>query len=104
VEPATGTAAATVRISLDHRSGRPVRVHVLTVAGTATEADYTPVDTRVVIEPGQRSVSVTVPVLADDVDEPDEQLTVQLVSARNAGIADGTGTVTIQAPPPTATG
>jgi peptidoglycan/xylan/chitin deacetylase (PgdA/CDA1 family) len=99
-EPTTGTATASVLISLDHRSGRPVSVHVVTVAGSATEGDYTPVDTTAVIAPGRRSVTVAVPVLADDVDEPDEQLSVQLDGAQHASIADATGTVTIQPPPP----
>ncbi len=98
-EPATGSADVEIDYALARRSGKPVVVVVETVAGTAGEADYTPLHLRFELAPGERRFVVPLSVLADLVDEGDETLTLEVVRARNVRITPGT-TVTVTITPP----
>ena len=83
-------------VSLDQAAPEPVEVPVATADGTATAGeDYTPLDTVVTIPAGQTSAAVSVEVLDDALEEPDETVTLQLGDPQNAAVADGTGTGTI---------
>ena len=100
VEPATGSAVATVRLRLDRPSSRPVVVTVATVSLEADESDYVPFEREVRLAPGARSAEVPLEVLADDLEEPVETLEVHVVSVRRGGVADGIARVRIEPPPP----
>lgn len=99
-EPATGSVAAPVRVTLSAPSGRTVSVRVRTVVGSADADDFTPVDTTVTFPPGTTSRRIDIPVLADDLDEPEEAFVVQISALTNAvlGADADTGTVTILPP------
>ena len=93
-----GTVAATFTVSLSSPSASTVTVDVATVAGgtAAAGSDYTPLPaTTLTFAPGTRSTQVTVNVLGDLLDEPDETFLVALVQPVNATIADGQGVGTI---------
>ncbi|MYI20567.1 MAG: hypothetical protein F4121_10975, partial [Acidimicrobiia bacterium] len=86
-------------------SGRDVSVDYTTVSGTgatgATEGDdFTATSGTLRIDAGQRSGTVTVPILDDALDEDDETFTLQLSSEQNAtldtnaGDHTATGTIT----------
>ena len=66
-------------------------------AGTATpEHDYQALEPgRLSFAPGDTLKTVRVTVAGDDLDEPDETVVLQLDSAANANITQGTGTGTI---------
>ncbi|HEV8631112.1 MAG TPA: Calx-beta domain-containing protein, partial [Thermoanaerobaculia bacterium] len=92
----TGTATATLTLSLSAASGREVRVAYSTGGGTATAgADYVATSGTAVLPPGVTTASVTVPVLGDQLVEPDETFEVRLSAPVAATLADGVGVVTI---------
>lgn len=97
-EPATGSVPATVHLSLDRPSSRPVSVVLTAVPVTADELDYVPFEITVQVPPGQVGSEIVVEVLADQVDEPAETFRVQVVSASPATIGRGVATVTITPP------
>ena len=97
-EPATGSVPATVHLSLDRPSSRPVSVLLTAVPVTADELDYVPFEITVQVPPGQVGSEIPVEVLADQVDEPAETFRVQVVSASPATIGRGVATVTITPP------
>ncbi|HEX3650462.1 MAG TPA: Calx-beta domain-containing protein, partial [Pseudonocardiaceae bacterium] len=75
----------------------PVTVHYATADGTATApADYAATSGDLTFAPGETTKAVTVPVVPDSVDEPNETFALNL-SAPSAGvsIADGQGVGTI---------
>ena len=92
-----GSTPATFTVSLSAASGNTVTVTVNTANVTATAgSDYTAVTaTTVTIPAGQTSATVTVPVLGDLVDEPNETYNVLLTNPVGATISDGTGVGTI---------
>ncbi len=98
-EPASGQQVVPVRFTLARVSARPVRLEVRPVHGTASAADATAERTVVVIPAGRRSVVVPVTVLADSVDEPDEQLRLRITAVRHARVGTRDAVVTITAPP-----
>ena len=91
------TTNATVRITLSSPSTTPVTVKLATINGTATSgADYGAVaGATITFDPGVTSKSYTLGIYGDNLQEGDEQSTVQLSNPTNAAIADGTGVVTI---------
>jgi Calx-beta domain/Domain of unknown function DUF11 len=92
----SGTTAATFTVSLSQASSRGVSVSFATADGTATQpADYQAASGSVSFDPGQTSKTVTVNVVGDTSDEPDETFAVGLSSPSNATIGDGSGTGTI---------
>ena len=84
-------------VAIDAVSSAEVRASWATAGVTATAgADYTESSGTVVFTPGTTSLTVTVPILSDDLDEDDETFTVTLSDAEHAELADdeATGTIT----------
>jgi large repetitive protein len=91
-----GTTPATFTLTLDHASSTPVTVHWATANGTATApADYTASGGDVTFAAGQTSATVSVPVIGELANEPDETFTVNLTNPVGAEIVDGQGVGTI---------
>jgi hypothetical protein len=87
---------AVLTISLSGPSGKDVKVKYKTFNGSAVQPqDYTKTHDETVINAGSTSVNISVPIIADNINEPTENLTVELTNAKNAGIGDGIGVVTI---------
>ncbi|MGB7357632.1 MAG: Calx-beta domain-containing protein [Mycobacterium sp.] len=83
-------------ISLSQASTETVTVSYSTSNGTAfAGADFTPTVGTLTFAPGETSKTVQVAVLGDTMVELDERFALNLSSAVNATIADGTGTGTI---------
>lgn len=98
--PAVGeTDGATVlgfTVTLDAPSGRTAAVDYATSDGSATAGvDYTSASGTLVFAPGDVSETVTVSVVGDNLDEPDETVTLTLSGAVNAVISQPTSTGTI---------
>lgn len=97
-EPVTGTSDATVTVRLSRPSGRPIAVRLATRPGTATAADYRPVDVTLRFPPGRTTARVAVPVLADTRVEPVERFRLVVVSSSNLTVADGVAALSINPP------
>lgn len=96
-EPGSGQLSAQVRFRLSGPSAKPVRVVVATQPGTADEADFVPLRRTLDLQPGRRLLVVELVVLADDVEEVEEQLTVAVVGRRH--VRAGTPAVVTIEPP-----
>ncbi len=99
---ATG-GTATFLVSLAPASAQTVTVHYATANGTAAAgSDYTTTTGTLTFPPGSVVQPVTVPVVGDALDEPDETFFVNLSSPTGAIVADGQGmgTITDDDPPP----
>ena len=103
-----GSAASTnvqFTVRLSAASGRQVTVQAQTANGTATAgSDYTPPSpTTVTFSPGETEKTVTVAVLGDLLDEPDETFLVNLSNPSSAFIEnrEGVGTIVDDDGPPT---
>lgn len=99
----TEAVVATIPVTLSARTFEPVSVDFATVAGTATApADFAAKAGALSFPPGALRRTITVRIAGDLSDEPNEQLTVALSNAVNAGVLDGSGRVTIldDDPPP----
>ena len=83
-EPLSDPASATVRFRLSRPSAKRIVVVVATRPGTADGSDYLSLRVRKVIPPGTSVLLVNVTVLADEVEEPEESFTVEVVRARRA--------------------
>ena len=86
---ATGREGSSVAfwVGLGAASGREVTVAFATQDGTAVAGeDYEPVSGTLTFEPGVANRSVSVPLLDDDIDEPEETFAVVLSSATNATV------------------
>ena len=89
-----GTAVFT--LSLSRTSTSDIRVDVATRDGTALHpGDYSETQSTALIAAGISSITFSVPIADDTLDEPDETFTVILSGPVNAVIADGSGTGTI---------
>ena len=99
-EPDSGTVNASFSVTLSDAAPDTVTVDYATANETATApGDYTPSSGTVTFAPGDTSETVTVPVLADTIDEADERFLVGLSNpSPNALIADGLGQGTIREP------
>ena len=62
-------------------------VQASTASGTATAADFSPTATAMGFGPGSSAVAVTVPIIDDAVDEPDETFQVQIDPASDTPVA-----------------
>ena len=83
-------------VTLDRRRDREVAVNYATSDGTATQGDdYTRTAGTLVFSAGERSKTVSVPVVDDAHNESSETLTLTLSNARGAVIDDGTAVGTI---------
>lgn len=106
----TDTVTTTLTVTLSAPSGRTVAVDFATADGTATfspGADYHSQSGRLIFNPGETSKTITLTVVSDTTDEPNEIFVVNLSNPVNATITDAQGTVTItdddapgQNPPP----
>ena len=84
-------------VSLSAPSGRPVTVDYRTVPGTAEpELDYRSRAGTLTFDPGVTTRRVVVPVLGDDLVEPDETFVVQLFDASRAEISRARASATIR--------
>ncbi len=92
----TGTASAVFTVTLTPAASQEVRVAWATANGTATAgADYTAASGTLVFAAGQTTKTIAVPVLGDQLLEPDETFLVNLTSPVGATInrAQATGTL-----------
>jgi large repetitive protein len=92
-----GTSTLSFDVTLSHASDDSVTVDWATSDGTATtgDGDYVVGSGTVTFDPGDTTKSVDVTVNGDTTYEADEDLTVTLSNAGNAGLADDTATGTI---------
>jgi CSLREA domain-containing protein len=92
-----GTATANFTVSLNTPSGQAVTVQYATANGTATApADYTAKAlTTLTVSAGQTSKTVSVTIVTDATDEPDETFFLNLSAPTNGVIADSQGVATI---------
>jgi hypothetical protein len=105
--PTVGFAASTsmtnenqvidLTVQLSPASGRMVTVGYTASFGTATSADATVTGApgTVTFMPGQTSRTISVAVINDTIDEPNESLTVMLAGPGNAMLGTATNTLTI---------
>jgi len=82
-------------VTLSAASGRPVTVGYATVANSASENDFVPLQGTLNFFPGQTINNVVVPIFSDQLSESDETFTVNLSNPNNATIADGQSIGTI---------
>jgi hypothetical protein len=97
------TAVAAFAVSLTAPAAYPITVAYATADGTALAGlDYLPRSGTLTFAPGQTVATVLVPVLADDVDEPDETFALDLSAPTSAvlGNAHAVGTIVDGTPPP----
>jgi hypothetical protein len=98
-----GSTTLSFPVTLSASTPLPVSVSYATSNGTATSpADYASATGTVTFAPGETSKSITVTVVGDTANEPDETFTVALSNPVNATIATGTATGTIQNDDPAA--
>jgi large repetitive protein len=93
----TGTTPLVFTVTLSAASGQVVTVNYSTAAGSASApADYTTTSGVLTFPAGTTSQTISVPVVGDTMDEPNETFVVNLTGASNATIADtqATGTIT----------
>jgi peptidoglycan/xylan/chitin deacetylase (PgdA/CDA1 family) len=96
-EPLDGVVGAQVTLRLDRPRSRGIRVHLVTEPDTADELDYVPLDTSVVIPAGSRSVTLTVDVVADTLDEGLESF--QVSAATSGAVVQGPPAAVVITPP-----
>ena len=94
-EPLSGTVNATFTATLSADAGRTITVDYATANGTATAgSDYTATSGTLSFEPGERTKTIDVTVLADALVEASETFTLTLSAPTNGTIAAGAGTAT----------
>jgi hypothetical protein len=90
LEGDSGTATAVFTVTLSPDSSQTVMVDYATGNDSATAGnDYTAVANSLTFTPGQTQKTISVPIVSDTADEPNETFFVNLSSAANAGILDG---------------
>ena len=98
------TLSAAVTVSLNHTVDEDVTVEYATSNGTATAGvDYTETSGTLTIAAGSTSGIISIPVLADTLDEDNETINITLSNPTNAAISDSTATLTITDDDPTPT-
>jgi hypothetical protein len=91
----SGSVNASFTVSLHRASTDTVTLDWATADGTAGAADYAAGSGTLTFAPGETSKTVSVAVLADLFDEPNETFYVDLANAGNAAIGDARGVGTI---------
>ncbi len=87
-----GTTTALFNVTLSAPSGQIVVVGYDTFDGLAkVRLDYTASSGSLTFLPGQTSQTISVPILGDLEDEPNETFSIRLRSPLNVTIADGQG-------------
>jgi hypothetical protein len=100
---AEGASSATFAVALAPVQPSAASVSYATADGSATAgSDYVPVSGTLGFGPCQGSATVTVPIVGDVVDEPNEAFVVNLFNPSGASIGDGQaqGTITDDDPTP----
>jgi len=91
-----GTTPAVFTVSLSGPSGKPIGIVVHTADGTAQAGmDYQALDLGLSFSVGQTSVTASVAVIGDNLNEPNRNFFINLTTPVNATIADGQGVGTI---------
>lgn len=90
-----GVRNATFTVTLSTASTKTVKADFRTSPGTAGTRDYQPVSGTLTFQPGEVSKTMTIPVIGDLVNEPDEQLNLFLNNPLNASISDAAAVLTI---------
>lgn len=92
----SGTSIMVFTVTLSSKSSQAVTVDYATEsASAATYSDYNPQAGSLTFAPGQTSKTITVPIIGDNVVEPDETFTVNLSGASGAIISDNQAIGTI---------
>ena len=96
-EPGPLGADARFTVTLSAPSAKAVTVDLRTVSGSAGTGDYRPrASVQIGFPAGTTNRTVDVAVLGDSLDEDDETFDLEVASATNAGVADGSGRATIR--------
>src|SRR5207253_966967 len=83
-----GTTTLRFPVTLSTASAQPVTVAYTTTDGTAqTSLDYLPTAGTLTFSPGQLAATITVPVLGDTLEEPNETFFVNLSNPTGATLA-----------------
>ena len=94
--PDETAVARTATVSLSAASAKTVTVDFATADGTAIAInDYVSTSGTLTFNPGVTSQTVSVTIIQDSIDEPDETFTIGLSNPVNASISVATGTMTI---------
>ena len=105
VEGDSGTGAAVFTVRLSESNGTTTVGYTTTNGSATAGSDYTATSGTLTFGPGQISKTVSVPVLSDVRDEPDETFFFTLTSIDNGtfqgGDPDAVGTITDDDPSPT---
>lgn len=98
LEGNSGSTAFDFNVTLDEASSKTITVSYSTREGTAKSGnDYTSIANQTLtFQPNETSKKITVNVVADDIEESDEQFTVVLSNPTNATLGKGTATATIR--------
>lgn len=92
----SGTQLMTFIVSLNTPSDRPISARYATASGSAISgSDFSARSGIVRFLPGETQKVITVPIIGDRRDEPDETFTMQLSQAVDAVFADATAVGTI---------
>lgn len=84
------SSQATLTVSLSKPAPSRVEVGYGTENGTARQSTgYTPVTGQLQFATGEQSKTVSVPVIADALDEPDETFLLRLLTPRGAILREG---------------
>ena len=90
-----GTTNAVFTVELSSASATPVTVAYKTVAGSATDGDFTPLTGTLTFAPGETKKIVTVKVAGDAIQEANETFQLTLSSPTGATLARPSATATI---------
>ena len=83
-------------VLLDSAATRTLTVDYFTEDGTAVAVDdYSPRVGRLTFSPGDRTKTISVPIVNDSIDEGSETMTLRLTNPQGASISDGVATGTI---------
>ena len=92
----TSTTPAVFTLSLSAPSGKPVIAFIETADNTAKAGiDYQSLSLGLGFTPGQTSITASVPVIGDNLNEPNRSFFVNIIDAENVTIADAQGVGTI---------
>jgi hypothetical protein len=95
VEGDSGTSNAVFTVTLSGQTALQVTVGFATANNTATFSDYQPTSDQLTFNPGDATKTVSVPVIGDRVNEPNETFFVNLSLPTNATITRSRGVGTI---------
>ena len=90
-----GTSDTTFTVSISPAPDVPISVNFATATGSAGAADFQSRSGRLDFPIGDGTETVTVPVVGDTTDEPNEEFFVDLANATSGTLVDSRGTGTI---------